>query len=97
VEVIKFAQAVVQKKIAALGAEVKLRQATDGKPYLTDENNHILDCHFGQIPDADGLARQLSDMPGVVEHGLFIGMASVVLVANGSEVVELRRQGVVKS
>ena len=97
VEVIKFAQAVVLKKIAALGAEVKLRQATDGKPYLTDENNHILDCHFGQIPDADGLARQLSDMPGVVEHGLFIGMASVVLVANGSEVVELRRQGVVKS
>ena len=91
VEVIKFAQAVVQKKIAALGAEVKLRQATDGKPYLTDENNHILDCHFGQIPDADGLARQLSDMPGVVEHGLFIGMASVVLVANGSEIIELRR------
>jgi ribose 5-phosphate isomerase A len=93
VEVIKFAQALLQKKIAALGAEVKLRLAADGKPFLTDENNHILDCHFGQIPDADGLARQLSDMPGVVEHGLFIGMASVVLVANGSDVVELRRQG----
>jgi ribose 5-phosphate isomerase A len=90
VEVIKFAQAVVVKKIEALGAEVGLRQGADGRPYLTDENNYILDCRFGQIPDADGLARQLSDMPGVVEHGLFIGMASVVLVANGSEVVELR-------
>ncbi len=91
VEVIKFAQAVVVKKIEALGASVGLRLAADGKPFLTDENNHILDCRFGQIPDADGLARQLSDMPGVVEHGLFIGMASVVLVANGSEIVELRR------
>jgi ribose 5-phosphate isomerase A len=93
VEVIKFAQAVVVKKIEALGAKVSLRREADGKPFLTDENNHILDCRFEQIPDADGLARQLSDMPGVVEHGLFIGMASVVLIANGSEIVELRRDG----
>src|SRR5271156_4768434 len=91
VEVIKFAQALVAKKIQALGAAVELRRGADGKPFLTDENNHILDCRFGKIPDADGLARQLSDMPGIVEHGLFIGMANVVLVANGSEVVELRR------
>ncbi|MGA8283581.1 MAG: ribose 5-phosphate isomerase A, partial [Candidatus Sulfotelmatobacter sp.] len=91
VEVIKFAQAVVKKKIEALGAAVELRQGTDGKPYLTDENNHILDCRFGQIPDADGLARRLNDMPGIVEHGLFIGLASIVLVANGSEIVELHR------
>jgi len=90
VEVIKFAQAVVVKKIEALGAKVALRRAADGKPYLTDENNYILDCRFGQIPDADGLARRLSDTPGVVEHGLFIGMASVVLVANGSEIVQFR-------
>jgi ribose 5-phosphate isomerase A len=90
VEVIKFAQAVVQRKIEVLGAKVELRRETDGKPYLTDENNYILDCRFGKIPDADGLARHLSDMPGVVEHGLFIGMASVVLVANGREIVELR-------
>ncbi|MFZ0417958.1 MAG: ribose-5-phosphate isomerase RpiA [Candidatus Sulfotelmatobacter sp.] len=91
VEVIKFAHALVTKRIEALGAKVILRQNADGTPYLTDENNYILDCRFGQIPDADGLANKLSDMPGVVEHGLFIGMASVVLVANGSEVVELRR------
>ena len=91
VEVIKFARAVVVKKIEELGAEVKLRRGADGSPYLTDEDNYILDCRFGQIPDADGLGRQLSDMPGIVEHGLFIGMASVVLVASGSEIVELRR------
>lgn len=91
VEVIKFAKALVKKKIEALGAQVELRRSADGKPFLTDENNYVLDCRFGQIPDADALARRLSDMPGIVEHGLFIGMASVVLVANGSEVIELRR------
>jgi ribose 5-phosphate isomerase A len=90
VEVIKFAQALVAKRIAALGAEVQLR-AKDGKPYLTDENNHILDCRFGEIRDPDALAQQLSQIPGVVEHGLFIGMASVALFARGSEIVELRR------
>jgi ribose 5-phosphate isomerase A len=89
--VIKFAEPLVAKEIAALGADVQLRRDANGNPYLTDENNYILDCHFGQIQDPVLLARQLSDMPGVVEHGLFIGMASVVLVANGSEVIELRR------
>jgi ribose 5-phosphate isomerase A len=89
VEVIKFAQAVVTKRIAALGADVKLRVGDDGKPFLTDENNHILDCRFGAIPDADELARELSAIPGVVEHGLFIGMASVVLFARGSGVEEI--------
>ena len=91
VEVIKFAKALVQKRIEALGARVELRQKADGSPFLTDENNYILDCHFGQIRGADGLANKLSDMPGVVEHGLFIGMASVILIANGSEIIELRR------
>lgn len=90
VEVIKFAQALVAKRITALGAQVQLRTGADGKPFLTDENNHILDCRFGEIQDPVALARQLSDMPGVVEHGLFIGFASVVLVARGSEIVELR-------
>jgi ribose 5-phosphate isomerase A len=91
VEVIRFAQALVAKRITALGARVELRTLPNGEPFVTDENNHILDCHFGEIDDPDRLARQLSDMPGVVEHGLFIGMASIVLVARGSEIVELRR------
>ena len=90
VEVIKFAQALVAKRISDLGAQVQLRTGADGKPFVTDENNHILDCHFGQIQNPDVLARQLSDMPGVVEHGLFIGLASVVLFARGSEIVELK-------
>lgn len=92
VEVIRFAQALVAKRIAALGAEVKLRCDAAGSTYLTDENNHILDCRFGEIPDPDRLARALSEMPGVVEHGLFIGMASLALFARGSETVELKRK-----
>jgi ribose 5-phosphate isomerase A len=91
IEVIAFAQPVVKKKIEALGASVKLRQS-NGSPFVTDEGHHILDCSFGQIPDPPALARRLSDMPGVVEHGLFINMASVVLIARGHEVTELRRE-----
>jgi len=91
VEVIPFAQALVAKRIAAMGARVSLRQDASGQTYVTDEKHFILDCAFGQIEDADGLARDLSNMPGVVEHGLFVGMASAVLMAKGNEVVELRR------
>lgn len=90
VEVIRFAQALVAKRIAALGAEVQVRNGADGVPFVTDENNHILDCRFGEIRDPDGLAQTLSQMPGVVEHGLFIGMASVAIFARGSEIVELK-------
>jgi ribose 5-phosphate isomerase A len=89
VEVVGFAQALVAKKIQALGATVKLRQSGDGKPYLTDEGHHILDCSFGRISDPPALARVLSDMPGVMEHGLFIGMASVALIGKGEEVIEV--------
>ncbi|HUJ93793.1 MAG TPA: ribose-5-phosphate isomerase RpiA [Terriglobales bacterium] len=90
VEVVRFAQALVTKKIQALGATVKLRQGADGKPFVTDEGHHLLDCSFGEIDDPPALARVLSDMPGVMEHGLFIGMASEALVGKGDEVVEVR-------
>lgn len=87
-EVITFAQPIVRRKVEALGAAVTLRMAGNA-PFLTDEGHHILDCHFGSIRDVPALARKLSDMPGIVEHGLFVHMASVVLMARGSEVVEL--------
>jgi len=92
VEVIPFGQSLLAKKIATLGAKVKLRQDANGNPFISDEGHHILDCNFGQIPDPPALARTLSDMPGVVEHGLFIGLATIVLVAKGEKVTELARQ-----
>jgi ribose 5-phosphate isomerase A len=90
VEVIKFAEAVVAKRIAALGAAVTTRVDASGRKFITDEGNHILDCNFGQIPDPPALARKLADMPGVVEHGLFIGMASIALIGKGDQVLELQ-------
>ena len=92
VEVIRFAEAIVNKKISALGATVQLRRDGAGQAFITDEGHHILDCHFGQIPDPTALAHTLSEMPGVVEHGLFINLADVVLLAKGSEVLEFRRK-----
>jgi ribose 5-phosphate isomerase A len=91
VEVIPFAQSLIATRITALGATVKVRQDAKGNPFISDEGHHILDCSFGQIPDPPALARQLSDMPGVVEHGLFIDLATVVLCAKGESVAELRR------
>jgi ribose 5-phosphate isomerase A len=91
VEVIGFAQPLVAKRIAALGATVKLRQDKNGNPFTTDEGHRILDCTFGQIPDPPALARELKAMPGVVEHGLFIDLATVVLMAKGENVTEFRR------
>jgi len=91
VEVIAFAETVIRKKIAALGASVKLRQYAYGNPFTTDEGHHILDCSFGEIADPPALARELKTMPGVVEHGLFIDLATVALIGKGDQVVELRR------
>ena len=91
VEVIGFAEPLVAKRIADLGAQVLRRQDKSGQPYMTDEGHHILDCHFGKIPDPQALARTLSDMPGIVEHGLFVGMASVVVMAKAGAVEEFRR------
>ena len=90
VEIVAFAQAVVERKIRVLGGSPKLRAKRDGSIYLTDNGNQILDCSFGQIADPAALALALSSIPGIVEHGLFIGLASVALVGRGGRVEELR-------
>ena len=75
VEVVPFGHNQVAAKVAALGANVRLRVTGNGEPYLTDERHYILDCNFGKIGDPGALARELDGIPGVVEHGLFIGLA----------------------
>jgi len=90
VEVIAFARTVVERKIVSLGGSPKLRLKLDGSPYLTDNGNEILDCSFGKIADPPALAGELSGTPGVVEHGLFIGLAKVAVVARGTAVEEIR-------
>src|SRR5882757_1484779 len=88
VEIIPFARIVLEKKIVALGATCQQRTRSDGQPFVTDEGHHILDCKFGKIADPPALARALNEMPGVVEHGLFIGIAKLALVGKGSAVAQ---------
>lgn len=66
---------------AGLDGEIKLRLGTDGKPFLTDNGNHILDCAFGSIDDPEALDDALKLVPGVVESGLFLGIADVGIIA----------------
>jgi len=90
VEVIAFARTVVERKIVALGGSPTLRLKPEGSPYLTDNGNEILDCGFRKIADPPALARELSGTPGVVEHGLFIGLAKLAIVGRGNSVDEIQ-------
>jgi ribose 5-phosphate isomerase A len=90
VEVITFAEPLVAKRISDLGAKVVQRQNKSDQPYVTDEGHHILDCHFDKISDPSTLARTLSEMPGIVEHGLFVQMAKIVVMAKAGAVEEFR-------
>ncbi len=92
IEIIPFARAVVEKKITSLGATPELRLKPDGQPYVTDNGNQILDCSFHKISDPPALAKELSNIPGIVEHGLFIGLATVALVGQGNSVREIRQE-----
>jgi ribose 5-phosphate isomerase A len=89
VEVTPFGFTITAKKVfdvlCAAGIDkpqVKLRRDADDELLLTDGGNYILDCHCGRIPDAEALAARLSNVPGVVEHGLFIGIARTVIIGN---------------
>jgi len=65
---------------SGLSGELKLRSSGDGV-FMTDGGHLILDASFGRIPDAEALARELNTIPGVVEHGLFINLASLAIIA----------------
>ena len=94
VEIVAFGWQATFNKVRALAdehgcaGEISLRRA-DASPFVTDGGNYILDCAFGAIADADQLAVALSVLPGVVEHGLFIGIAGSAVIAgpDGVEVI----------
>jgi len=92
VEIVPFGHGATAKRIQAAAASLgyaKLALAPrlkDGAPLKTDSGNMIYDCAFGAITDAAGLAAALSAVPGVVEHGLFIGIATALVIAHPGEV-----------
>ena len=89
VAVLADAETVVADRIRELGGEPTLREAErkDG-PIVTDDGHLVLDCDFGSIDDPGELSGVLSVIPGVVEHGLFVGLADAVYVGseNGVEI-----------
>jgi ribose 5-phosphate isomerase A len=94
VEVIRMALPLVQRRLTALGLKPALRAArgtTDAAqtPWITDEGNVILDCSCGEIHDPAQIADEIRDIVGVVEHGLFLNLASLALVAGDDGVTEL--------
>jgi ribose 5-phosphate isomerase A len=94
VEVVPFALEVVRRALLARGAELRLRCRADGGVYLTDNGNPILDCHFpGGIPDPGSLERELDQIPGVVESGLFVALAHTLVIGNADGSCEVRERG----
>ena len=89
VEIVPFAAKVVERAIARLGGQPTLRRR-EGKPYVTDNGLWILDCAFAPIDDPPTLARALSSIPGIAEHGLFCGMVAKMIVGtdDGVRVIE---------
>ena len=79
-EVIPFAVPVCRRLLAGLGWQAELRMA-DGAAFVTDEGNHIADCRRQDWSDPARLAAELDAMPGVVAHGMFLGMAAAAYVA----------------
>ncbi len=98
VEVIPFGLAATRRALAKAFAragvcgEMTIRKANNGHVFVTDGGHWIVDAHLGRIGDAPRLAALLNAIPGVVEHGLFIGLANTAVLAgaNGIRVVERR-------
>lgn len=90
VEVVSFGWETTAARIAALGGVPVLRVEAGGAPFRTDGGNLILDCGFGAIADPAALDRALSQVIGVIETGLFVGMAGLAIVAGTAGIARLQ-------
>jgi ribose 5-phosphate isomerase A len=99
VEVVRFGLMATVRLIEAIATQagcvgdISLRPGAGDAPFVTDQGNLIVDCAFGAIPEPEVLAFALKRVPGVVEHGLFLGLADLAIVAGSSGVRALRRAG----
>jgi ribose 5-phosphate isomerase A len=90
VEVVPFGCRSQRIYIESLGAKVKVRQSEDGNPFRTDQGNHLLDCDFGPISNPYEIAAKLDQRAGIVEHGLFLDLATDVIAAGEQGVRHLK-------
>ncbi|MEE3265136.1 MAG: ribose-5-phosphate isomerase RpiA [SAR324 cluster bacterium] len=90
VEVIPFGWQVIFNQLETLGGSPDLR-LKQGQPLLTDQGNYIIDCRFRQIIDAAQLEQRLNMIPGVVENGLFTGLCTRMIMAEGEKIVVKER------
>jgi len=92
VEVVHFGWCSQAAYLESLGAKAELRRSQRGDLFYTDQGNVILDARFGPVDNPTALATQLNARAGIVEHGLFIGLATDVIVAGSSGLQHLRRE-----
>jgi ribose 5-phosphate isomerase A len=98
VEIVRFGFGATRNMIEVLAAdagcrgEIKQRMRSDGQPFVTDSGNFILDCAFGRIDEPEALDEALKLIPGVVENGLFLGIADAAIVAGPDGVAVLERE-----
>jgi ribose 5-phosphate isomerase A len=92
VEVIPFGWRSQARYLESLGASYTIRQNHDGAEFVTDSGNMILDCQFGPIADARHLASDLDSRAGIVEHGLFVGLVTDLIVAGAGGVSHRARR-----
>ena len=94
VEVVPFAWTLARMRLMELASQAELRRDQEGQPFVTDNGNYILDCRFtGGIADPADTERRIGEIPGVVENGLFIGLADTVVVGDGGRCRVLERNG----
>jgi ribose 5-phosphate isomerase A len=91
VEVSPFGWLSQRRFLESLGCTPKIRQNKDGSQFVTDSGNMIMDCHFGPIADVPKLAAELGARAGIIEHGLFVGIADDVIVAAADGIRHLTR------
>ncbi|HEX7126825.1 MAG TPA: ribose-5-phosphate isomerase RpiA [Thermodesulfobacteriota bacterium] len=91
IEVIPMAVPLVRRRLEALGLLTALRRGADGLDYVTDNGGRILDATIGPLSDPRGLEQAIRAVPGVVDTGLFLGTADLVLVGGPDGIRELRR------
>ena len=81
VEIVKFGWTLTKNKLKEFNCNVELRKIMNN-PYITDNSNYIIDCEFDRIKDPEQLEIDINNIPGVVENGLFIGLADEIIVGS---------------